>query len=73
MFTPKFIYRPAKVHKISENDTVNELPVRLILSNIGIATYDLKKLLSPLSQMEYTIKNIKQFVEQIRTKQVLDG
>ena len=66
----------AKVHKISENDTVDELPIRPIVSNIGTATYDLSnylaKLLSPLSQSEYTIKNTKQFIEQIRMKQVPD-
>ena len=74
--TDKF-YGTAKVHKISENDTVDELPIRPIVSNIGTATYNLSKylakLLSPLSQSEYTIKNTKQFIEQIRIKQVPDG
>ena len=74
--TDKF-YGTAKVHKISENDTVDELPIRPIVSNIGTATYDLPKylakLLSPLSQSECTIKNTKQFMEQIRMKQVPDG
>ena len=64
------------MHKISENDTIDELPIRPIVSNIGIAIYDLSKnlakLLSPLSQLEYTIKNRKQFIEQIRMKQVPD-
>ena len=73
---PGKFYGTAKVHKISENDTVDELPIRPIVSNIGTATYNLSKylakLLSPLSQSEYTIKNAKQFIEQIRMKQVLD-
>ena len=51
--------------------------MRPILSNIGTATYDLSnylaKLLSLLSQSEYTIKNKKQFIEQIHMKQVPDG
>ena len=68
---------PWEVLKISENDTVDELPIRPIVSNIGTATYNLSKylakLLSPLSQSEYTIKNTKQFIEQIRMKQVPDG
>ena len=65
------------MHKIAENDTVDELPIWPIVSNIGIATYDLAKylakLLSPLSQSKYTIKNTKQFIEQIHMKQVPDG
>ena len=48
-----------------------------IVSNIGTATYDLTKdlpkLLSPLSQLEYTTKNTKQLVEEICLKQVSDG
>ena len=70
-------YGTAKVHKISENDTVDELSVRPIVSNMATATCDLAKylakLLSSLSQSEYTIKYTKQFVEQIRMKQVPDG
>ena len=60
---PGKFYGTAKVHKISENDTVDELPIRPIVSNIGTATYDLAKylakLLSPLSQSNYTLKNTK--------------
>ena len=74
---PGKFYGTAKVHKISENDTVDELPIRPIVLNIGTATYDLSKylakLFSPLSQSEYTIKNTKQFIGQIRMKQVPDG
>ena len=65
------------MNKISENDTVDELPIRPIVSKIRTATYNLSKylakLLLPLSQSEYTIKNTKQFIEQIRMKQVPDG
>ena len=53
---PSKFYGIAKVHKISENDTVDELSIRPIVS----------KLLSPLAQSEYIIKNTKQFIEQIR-------
>ena len=60
---PRKFYGTAKVHKISENDTVDEPPIRPIVSNIGTATYDLTKylakLLSPFSQSKYTIKNTK--------------
>ena len=74
---PGKLYGTAKVHKISENNKVDELPIRPIISNIGTATNDLSKylakLLSPRSQSEYTIKNTKLFVEQIRMKQVPHG
>ena len=36
------------VHEISENNTVDELPIRPIVSNIGTATYDLAKYLAKL-------------------------
>ena len=36
------------VHEISENDTVDELPIRSIVSNFGTATYDLAKYLGKL-------------------------
>ena len=74
---PGKFYGTAKMHKIFENDTVDELPIRPIVSNIGTATYDLAKylakLLSPLSQSKYIITNTKQFIEQIRMKKVPDG
>ena len=74
---PGNFYGTAKMHKIPENETVDEFPIRPIVSNIGTASFDLSKylakLLSPLSQSEYTIKNTKQFIEQIRMKQLPDG
>ena len=71
-------YGIAKVRKISKNDTIDKLPIRPIVLNIGTATYDLAKYLakslSSLNQSEYIIKNAKQqFVKQIRIKQVPDG
>ena len=58
---PGKFYGTAKVHKRSWNDTVDELPIRLNVSNTGIATYNLAKylarLLCPLSQSEYTIRS----------------
>ena len=35
---PGKFYGTAEVHKIFENDTVDELPIRPIFSNIGTAT-----------------------------------
>ena len=51
---PGKLYGNAKIHKLSYNDTIDHLPLRPIVSNIGTASYYLSKylakLLSPLSQ-----------------------
>ena len=71
---PGKFYGTAKIHKLSPNDTINELPLRSIVSNIGTATYHLSKylakLLSPLSESQYTVKNTKHFVEEIKKKHI---
>ena len=71
---PGKFYGTAKVHKISNDGTVNELPLRPIVSNIGTATYELAKnlakLLSPLSHSEYTIKSTKNFIENIKNRKI---
>ena len=67
---PGKFYGTAKIHKLSPNDTINELPLIPIVSNISTAAYNLSKylykLLSPLSESEYTIKNTKYFGEKSR-------
>ena len=67
---PAQFYGTAKVHKITDNETVSALPLRPIVSNIGSATYKVSKylasLLSPLATSEYTISNTKHFVDQLR-------
>ena len=54
-------YGTAKIYKISPNNSVQNLPVRPIVSNIGTLTYQLSKylgsLFSSLSESEYTVKN----------------
>ena len=71
---PGKFYGTAKIHQLSPNDTINELPLRPIVSNIGTATYRLSKylakLLSPLSESEYTIKKTKYFVEKIKKEHI---
>ena len=71
---PGKFYGTAKIHKLSPNDTINELPLRPIVSNIGTTTYHLSKylakLLFPLSESEYTIKNTKYFVKKIEKKHI---
>ena len=62
---PGKFYGTLKIHKLSPNDTINELPLRPIASDIGTATYHLSeylaKLLSPLSESEYIIEKHKVF------------
>ena len=71
---PGKFYGTAKIHKLSPNDAINELPLRPTISNIGTATYHLPKYLaqffSPLSESEYTIKNTKHFVEKIKIEHI---
>ena len=54
-------YGTAKKHKTPVNGTVNNLPLRPIISNIGTTSYHLAKYLaktlSPLSKSEYTVNN----------------
>ena len=74
---PEKFYDTAKVHKLPENGHVNQLPIRPIVSNIGTATYQLAKylakLLSSLSQFQYTVKNTKYFIGKIRNVNVHHG
>ena len=62
-------YGTAKIHKMKGNNTVEQLPLRPIVSNIGTASYHLakhlSKLLAPLNQNEYTIRNTKQFLKDL--------
>ena len=57
---PGLFYGTAKVHKFKENDTVENLPSRPIISNVGTATYKTPKhlatVLLPLTSSEYSIK-----------------
>ena len=40
---PGKFYGTAKIHKLKENDDVNQLPIRPIISNIGTASYKTAK------------------------------
>ena len=61
--SPGKFHGTAKIHKLPNGGNITELPLRHIVSNIGTASYYLSKylakLLSPLSQTEYAVKNIK--------------
>ena len=58
------------MHKISINDTVKELPLRLIISNLNTATYQLLcylvKILFSLSRSQYMVESSNEFVNVIK-------
>ena len=68
--SPGKFYGTAKVHKLAINDTVEELPLRPIVSNLNTATYHLArylaKILSPLSRSQYTVESSNKFVNVIK-------
>ena len=65
------------MHKLSLNGKVDDLPLQPIVSNINTATYNLakflSKLLAPLPESEYTVKNTKNFVDNIKKKNMQKG
>ena len=68
--SPGKFHGTTKIHKLPNGGNITELPLRHIVSNIGTASYYLSKylakFLSPLSQSEYTVKNTKQFVQDLK-------
>ena len=64
--SPGKFYGTEKIHKLSQGDQAEKLPIRPIIFNIDTATYRLAKhfakLLSLLSASEYTVKSTKDFI-----------
>ena len=71
---PGRFYGTAKLHKLPPNGTIEELPIRPIVSSIGAASYCLAKYLAqnlfPLGQCTYTIKSIFDLMGKIKNKQI---
>ena len=67
-------YVTAKIHKLKNDSTVDDLPIRPIISNINTASYQLAKylanLLSPLSMSEYTVKSTSDFITHIKGQNI---
>ena len=63
-------YEAARIHKLSVNSGISELPIRPIVLNLNTATCNLakylSKLLSPLWQSRNTVKNTKEFTEELK-------
>ena len=62
---------------MSENQGIDEQPLRPIISDTDTATYELArylaKVLSPLSQSDYTVSSSKEFIEIIKLKSIPDN
>ena len=71
---PGAFYRNAKVHKLRKGEGLKELTLRLIVSNIGTATYNTAKylanLLSPLANSDYTIISTADFINRLKKERI---
>ena len=67
---PSKFYGTAEMHKLLLTDGIEKLPMRQIVSNVNTPTYQfakyLAKLLSPLSQSDYTVNSTKHFIKQVK-------
>ena len=72
--SPGRFYGTAKLHKVKDNGTAEDLPLRPIISNIRTATYELAKYLAqtlkPVGQLQYTIKSSKSFIKALKKQKV---
>ena len=72
--SPVKFYGTAKRDKLKKGSSVDDLPHRPIISNVGTASYQLakylSKLLSPLSKSQYTVNSTKEFIEMIKKERV---
>ena len=75
--SPGLFYGTAKLHKVKDNGTVEDLPLRQIISNIRTATYELAKYLAqtlkPLGQSQHTIKSSKLFIKALKKQRIPPG
>ena len=73
--SPDRFYGTAKLRKLKYNGTVEDLPLRPVISIIGAATYKLAKylaqILKPLAQSQYPIKSSKLFMKTLKKQRYL--
>ena len=71
---PGRFYGTAKLHKIPPNGTIQDLPIRPIVSNIGTASYRLPKYLtqtlSPSGKSTYSIKSTFDLMGKMKNEQI---
>ena len=75
---PGLFFGLAKVHKLKEGqNTVDHLPLRPVISNIGTTTYQiskhLTKLLTPLTKSEHNIESTDDFIDKLKGLKIDDG
>ena len=72
--SPGRCYVAAKLHKAKDKGTVEDLPLRSIISNIRKATYEIAKnwaqILKPLDQSQCTIKSSKSFMKRLKKQKI---
>ena len=72
--SPGEFYGTAKRHKLKTGSSLDDLPLRPIISNDGTASYQLAKylakLLSPLSKSQYMVNSTTEFIEMIINERV---
>ena len=73
-------YGTPKVHKLQQQQQqqrLEELTMRPVISNIGTATYEiakyLNKLLTPLNKSDYNILNTEDFIRRLREETIPAG
>ena len=75
--SPGKFYGTAKKHKLTPTGTIDDLPIRPIICNLGTASYQLAKylarLLFPLSKSEHAVDNNVEFINNIKSEKVLTG
>ena len=75
--SPGLLYGTAKLHRVKDNRTAEDLPLRPIILNIGKATYKLVKhlaqILKLLDQSHNTIKCSKSFMKTLKKQKICPG
>ena len=75
---PGLFFGLAKVHKLKEGqNTVEHLPLRPVISNIGTTTYQISKhlanLLAPLTKSEQNIESTQDFINKLKGLKIENG
>ena len=74
---PGLFYTTAKAHKLQSGKGLNELTMRIIVSNVGTAIYEtakfLNSLLAPLDKSDRSIRNTEAFVKEVKDQAIPEG
>ena len=75
--SPGKFYGTARLHKLPANGKIDDLPIRIIVSNISTATYQLakhvSKVLSRLRESEHNIKGTNDLTRQTKKEPIPAG